>query len=199
MRLLNTQISVLVTLIGLCPIMASANPLTRQQKLINGYIDQLKINTPFTKDEVKAIAWVESTFTQFNKNGTPFTDGSLNRGTGRISHDVGVFQLNEDTLKGYKLTKKQIHRVKTDANFNVCMGLSVLEGKLAYVKRLKASKKWPKIQKKYGLKGLTDEEIAILFYNGAQKNHIYLRLVKQALKSHPWGGETPKNEGLNAK
>lgn len=166
-------------------IVASAE-LTKQQQQINDYIDQLP-EQHYDKDLIKAIGWVESNFTQFNKNGTTFTDGSLNRLTGKVSHDFGVFQLNEVTLRKAGFTEKQIKRCKTDANFNINVGISILEGKGIYIKNLQKKKhRWHKIVKKNALKGMSELDMVILAYNGIQKDKIYLKLVRKALAEKPW-------------
>ena len=170
--------------------------LTKQQKQINEYIDT--INSPFSS-YLKGICWVESNFTQFNKDGTTFVDGSLQRSTGQVSHDTGAFQLNETTLKEYGLTDKQILKVKRNTRFNILIGVSVLEGKYRYVQQLKKQKNWKKLVKKYHLKGMSDTDLTILAYNGFSKgkktsngtwHHLYVDLVKQALKAHPWAPDT---------
>ena len=179
------NIAVSVVLIGICPILALPATLTKQQQEIIEHIDSL--NTQFDPDLLKAIAWLESHMTQFNADGATFVDGSLNRKLGRVSHDCGVFQLNEDTLKKAGLTKKQIKRCKTDANFNIDVGVSILEGKGIYIKNLQRQKKrWAKIVKKNNLKGMSDLDIQILAYNSVQKDHSYVRLIKKYKEEKPW-------------
>ena len=192
------------TLLVSTPISSFA--LNKQQKQIIECIDS--INSPYPTDLIKGICWVESNLTQFNKDGTTFTDGSLNRETGKISHDFGAFQLNEDTLKAHGLTAKQINKVKKNTKFNILIGISVFEGKYAYVQKLKKQKNWKKLVKKYHLKGMSDTDLTILAYNGFSKgkkssngewHHLYIDLVKQAIETHPWAPDMCLETHLNAK
>jgi len=167
-------------------VQSESKSLTAQQREISDYIGSLQ--TQFDPDLLRAIAWLESHMTQFNKNGTTFVDGSLNRKLGRGSHDFGVFQLNEDTLKKAGLTKKQIKHCKTDANFNIDVGIAILEGKGLYIAKLKKQKKrWAKIVKKNDLKGMSVIDMELLFYNGVQKDHAYIKLINKYKEEKPWG------------
>jgi hypothetical protein len=151
---------------------------------IDVYIDSL--NSFYSSDTIKAMAWVESRWEQFRPNGQPFVYGSLSGMTGKVSHDWGIMQLNEVTLAAYGVKPKYIRKLKCDTKFNIRVGVSILEDKYRYVRRLKRSKRWSRIVKQYKLKGMGDRDMAILAYNGFQENHIYLRLVKRAIKDKPW-------------
>lgn len=151
---------------------------------IDDYIGQ--IQTVFDPDVIRAIAWVESCWHQFGPGGKTFVDGSMCQSTGKISIDYGIMQINEKTIKSYGLTKKQIARIMNDTNYNICIGVSILECKLIWIRKLKKKSCWKRVEEKCSLKGLSDEDIAIIAYNGLRANHVYLRLVRKAMRDKPW-------------
>lgn len=147
-----------------------------------------------TADLIRAMAWVESGWRQFNDDGTVYVDGSMSKITHKVSKDFGIMQINEKTIAG--MPPKFVHKVKCSTKFNILIGVAAFEGKIRYVRQLRARKYWRKIWKRYDLYGLPEQDIAIIAYNGFQVDHIYLRLVKGALKDKPWlrcleGSKTP--------
>jgi hypothetical protein len=150
-------------------------------KAIDKYIEQMDTKVP--KDLIRAIAWVESRWTQYNKDGTSFIDGSMSKITGIYSKDFGILQINERTIELYKWKASNI---KCNFKYNIKAGVTVFEDKAKYIQHLKKNKNWKSICKKYKLKKLSDIDTTILAYNGLNSNHIYLKLVKKAWKEHSW-------------
>lgn len=163
---------------------ANTKSKSEDVKQVLTYIDQL--NTPFDPELIKAVAWVESEFNQFDRSNNTYVSGNRCKKSGKVSHDYGIMQLNDATLRGCGFNKKQMQRVKTDANFNICVGVAILNGKLKYIRCLKRQKNWKKIESNCGLKFMSDLDMAILAYNSLRKDHIYVKLVKEAMAEKPW-------------
>lgn len=155
-------------------------------QVVDGYISELDTSVPL--DLIRAIAWVESTWRQFKPDGTTFVDGSMSRRTHKISRDFGIMQINEKTLvdSQYKLSPKEIRKIKTSTRANLKFGLKVYLGKIAYVRDLRSRPSWPQTCSTYKLDGLSETEMVIIAYNGFQVDHTYLRLVVAAMRDKPW-------------
>jgi hypothetical protein len=151
---------------------------------VDQYIESLSVDIP--KDLIRAIAWVESGWRQFDNAGGVYVDGSMSKITHKISKDYGIMQINEKTIVDSRISSRQVHKLKSSMEFNILFGISVFEEKIHYVRFLKKLKKGPRIWKRYGLSGLSERQIVILAYNGIQADHLYLDLVEQAMENRPW-------------
>jgi putative cell wall-binding protein len=111
----------------------------------------LEFNIP--PELVKAIAWQESKWNQFDSNGDPL-----------IGYDglgIGIMQISERNL-----SPEREHRLKYDIEFNINEGLKILVGKWNYANS--SSLIIPKINE-YDRSILEHWYFAILAYNGISK------------------------------
>lgn len=139
---------------------------------INEMIDQADTQE-FSKVIIKAIAWCESRWKQFDDKGRPFV----------CNKDWGIMQINEETVNMYGWNWL---RIKYDTQYNLEKGVIALNEKIKYVKRLKQKKEWPKIKKKIGIKNDSDLYLAIWAYNGLGKVRIYPNTIIQLVHTKPW-------------
>lgn len=145
-------------------------------KEINDYIETL--DTPFPKELVKAIAWGESEWKQFNKADS-------------LTGDWGVMQINEKTIALYH-GKNQAFRIKNDTKYNIKFGVKILQDKYKYVLALKHQKNWAQLEKTYRLKNMETLDMTILAYNGFRSNHCYVRYIKKIMEEKPWEAKVNK-------
>lgn len=160
---------IIVTILALFCIFSTVygdNTCERTNTLIEA------IETPVSKDLIRAIAWVESSWNHTTRDGKPFQHINTNG-----SSDWGVMQINDATLyHGWDLA-----RVKTDMEYNILVGVRILEWKLKDAARLR---------EKYNITDKTTLQLGIQCYNGYRhrKNFkfTYLQKVEKVLKEKPW-------------
>ena len=143
-----------------------------EAEYINEAIEGLITDIP--KDVIKAIAWQESEWRQFKEDGSVFI----------TNNDVGLMQVNMDTLKKYNCFS--LYKVKTNTFYNLLVGVHILEDKRHWIQELKKRDDWKVIQKKYLLQGSTDLEMAIRAYNGMTNSKKYINRINQLRKEKPW-------------
>ncbi len=156
------------------------------------------IASPFPIDLIKAIAWNESRWHHFRKDGSivacpnykkdaarrPLTD----RYTGKLlidSVDWGIMQIN-DRYSTLDMKIWDFNRIKSNPPYNIQAGIAVLQNKLKLVRRMKKLKNWKKIEAYYNLKGYSDLVIAVKAYNGLQYSPIYINRLIKTLHQKPW-------------
>lgn len=177
---------ILVFLMLILPLSVYAEGKSHRNNFVavDQYIESL--NTDIPKDLIRAIAWVESGWRQFDDAGGVYVDGSMSKLTHKISKDFGIMQINEKTIVESKMPLKFVRKLKSSMEFNILIGISEFEGKILYVRSLRASKYWMRICKRYALRGMSERQMVILAYDGFQADHLYVRMVEQAVKDHPW-------------
>lgn len=154
--------------------------------------------SPFPIDLIKAIAWNESRWKHFRKDGSIVAcpnykkDAArrprLDRYTGKPlidSVDWGIMQIND---KYSTLDTKiwNFNRIKSDPPYNIQAGVAVLQNKLKLVRRMKKLKNWKQIEAYYNLTGYSDLVIAVKAYNGLQYSPIYINRLIKTLQQKPW-------------
>lgn len=133
---------------------------------VNAIIES--IDTNISKDLIRAIAWVESYWTQYGPDGETFQHVNRNG-----SSDWGVMQVNDATMyKGWDLDK-----VKNSLQYNIRVGVRIFEWKLYEA---------PRIKKKYNIHDKTTLQVAIKMYNGWSTSWTYLDKVEKVLERKPW-------------
>ena len=174
----------MLAIVFLMPSISGA--LTETEKEKYREIDRMieEADTAFPKELIRAMAWCESQWRQFDKNGNTFTDGSLNTADRKgPSLDYGLMQINERTAIKFKF---DIPRLKNDTKYNLECGLRVLKEKYRWTDQKQRSKDWPMITKKYDLDGYSTLEIAIKAYNGMRRSWVYLNVVQDIQRDKPW-------------
>jgi hypothetical protein len=154
-----------LTLLSLS-VMCSAQS---RYEVVNASIERCQTDIP--KDIIKAIAYQESGWRQWNRDGTCF----------RTDHDWGVMQIHDEDV-----TPQQLAKAKKYTRYNIWLGVKKLEEKLEWVQDLQRRPNWPKLEKRYHLYGHTDLEMAVLAYNGMQRKKDYLKSVKMLATIKPW-------------
>ncbi len=178
----------------------------RVRKFLNNHVDSKvfkemnalfdAIDCEFPTDLLKAMAWQESRWQQFNPDGT-VTKG-INYRKNRRKHmivdsvDYGVMQIN-NRRSSLDPLHWDFNRIKTDPYYNVMAGIEVLRHKLAYAKKLQKSADWPAIEKAYHLQGYTTLDIALKAYNGMRYSSEYVDAIHHARLIRPW-----ENAGMMA-
>lgn len=147
------------------------------------------IESDISIDLIKAIAWQESRWQQFNPNGS-VTKGINYRKNkkGKLyvaSIDYGLMQINN---KASSLNPDvwDFARIQTDTAYNLKAGIEVLHRKLAYAKQLQQKSDWPRFARRYNLSGLSTIEIAVKAYNSMRYSNDYVDSVNHALRTKPW-------------
>ena len=122
------------------------------------------------KDLIKAIAWVESRWTQMYQDGYTFRNHNTNGST-----DWGIMQINDF----YISTTWDFDRLKSDAAYNIKIGVLILRGKLRDAERVKDI---------HNLEDVSVRDVGITMYNGftPRTTWRYLELVNNALTRKPW-------------
>jgi soluble lytic murein transglycosylase-like protein len=142
------------------------------------------LDTEFPKDLIRAIAWCESQWRQFDENGNTFTDGSLNTADRKgPSLDYGLMQINEHTARKFKF---DIPRLKIDTKYNLECGVKILQEKYRWVIRKQKSEDWTWMLEAYDLAGHSKLEIAIKAYNGMRRTWVYLNVIQDIQRDKPW-------------
>ncbi len=154
--------------------------------------------SPFPPDLIKAIAWNESRWHHFRKDGSIVAcpnykkDAAgrprLDRYTSKPlidSVDWGIMQIN-DKYSTLNMKVWNFSRIKNDPRYNIQAGITVLQNKLKLVRRMKKLKNWKKIEAYYNLKGYPDLVIAVKAYNGLQYSPIYINRLIKTLNKKPW-------------
>jgi hypothetical protein len=138
-------------------------------------ISQLETEIPL--DVIRAVAWQESGWKQYNADGTPFE--------GYCGKDWGVMQVSEDTLRFYPQYK--LKWVKRSTKYNIHVGVRILEDKLICAREMRNKPDWKEKKLKYRFQNHTNLEIAIRLYNGRTSSRKYLTEVEKHLETKPWG------------
>lgn len=160
---------------------------TEKYQEMNKLFDSL--DCEFSLDLIKAIAWQESRWQQFNPNGT-VTQG-INYRTNKKgeeyihSVDYGIMQINNKT-SSLDPRDWDFERIKTDTHYNIQAGIQVLRHKVAYAQSLQKRSDWKRFAKTYNLTGKSTIEIAIKAYNGMRYSNIYINRVNHARLLKPW-------------
>lgn len=158
----------------------SVTHLNPSHYVINNYIEHVCGGTRFSPELVKAIAWHESNWRQFDKRGNPTFSGK----------DWGIMRINERTARKSRMDLK---RIKTDWRYNVRCGVQILETKYRQVPALQKQKNWARICRENDLEGVDQLHIALKLYNGMQPDWTYVWAVAKARCEKPWikmiGGE----------
>lgn len=147
------------------------------------------VECEFPLDLIKAIAWQESRWQQFNPNGT-VTKGINYRKNKRgkmyiHSTDYGIMQINDKT-SSLNTTYWDFERIKKDPFYNIEAGIEVLRHKVAYAKALQKRSDWNKFAVNYNLTNCSTMEIAIKAYNGMRYSNEYIDAVNHARRMKPW-------------
>lgn len=147
------------------------------------------IECEFPLDLIKAIAWQESRWQQFNPDGS-VTKGINYRQNKRRrlyvdSVDYGIMQVN-NRRSSLDPLQWDFARLKTDPYYNVLAGIEVLRHKVAYARTLQKSPDWPNIEKAYHLEGYTTLDIAVKAYNGMRYSSEYVDNIHHARLMRPW-------------
>ncbi len=137
--------------------------------------------TDIPKDLIRAIAWQESNWRQFNSNGTISIDGN----------DIGIMRINKLTIeKHYHWVN--LRRLKENTYYNLFVGVQIFEDKLHWIRELKKRDDWLAIKKKFKLYG-NDMESAVRAYNGldcskegVKKSMDRIKIIKKHRKEKPW-------------
>jgi hypothetical protein len=133
---------------------------------VNTIIESIETDIP--KDLIKAIAWVESYWNQVGPDEEPFQHVNRNG-----SSDWGVMQINDATMySGWDLEK-----VKNSLQYNIMVGVKILEWKLYDA---------PRIKEKYKVDDKTVLQVGIKMYNGWVVSWGYLERVEKILELKPW-------------
>jgi hypothetical protein len=156
------------------------------------------IKSPFPIDLIKAIAWNESRWHHFRKDGSIVACPNykkdvagrprLDRYTNKpliASVDWGIMQIN-DKYSTLNMKVWNFSRIKTDPRYNIQAGITVLQNKLKLVLRMKKLKNWKQIEAYYNLTGYSDLVIAVKAYNGLQYSPIYINRLIKTLHQKPW-------------
>jgi hypothetical protein len=141
-------------------------------------IDSLEIHDPrITKDLIRAIYWHESEWRQFSPDGKAYSCREKNR----RYRSWGVSQLYDDPKCRYPGIDYQ--RIKTDMNYNVRSGLSILEEKFSHIRHIR--------RKFHIIKSRSDIEVGLSLYNGWRKidRWEYAKSVLEVMRKKPWESE----------
>ena len=171
--MLKTRNLLVAILFCLLMVPAGAHP---KERTVYQSIDEIieGLDTLIPKDTIRAIAWQESGWQQFDSEGGPSNDGQ----------DWGVMRVNECTVQGnpaYSLKK-----AKWDTEYNVRLGVDILEDKMSWIRHLRRRKDWAKMRHKYRLWGANNLEMAIRAYNGITRSTEYLQTIKKIQEEKPW-------------
>lgn len=158
-RCLTTAFKLLgLTLLLSSPCFAIDNP---DKKLVNAYINQL--TSSFKSSTLKSLWWVESNW-------------DMDAGP-----DIGIGQINEVMVVKY-YPQMDVQRLRVDWKYNLRMSAVILEDKLRWVRWRKKQNDWPAFCQRYALWGMSDADLALLAYNGVQKDHCFVRTVRRTGK-----------------
>jgi hypothetical protein len=194
---------------GTVDIMAGCYPnkcdKNRSFKEISDSIDNADIK--LDKDLIKAIAWLESGWSQFDQNGNVYK-GNNDNGTS----DTGLMQINSADSG---LTKKMgwdFDRMEIDTDYNIKAGLEVISQKINEVADVKNDpvrwSRWLRKYGKYGLESHSDIEIALKDYNGMGVKIVdgkqepywaYADKVMSFMKQKPWQDKVQVAMSIDAK
>lgn len=156
---------------------------------INQTIDAMDTRLP--KPIVKAVAWAESGWHQFNNHGHPLyyvnIKSKARHATSEthLSRDWGLMQINDQTFF-LDPNHWSFDKIQSDPLINLKAGVTILEKKQAYVNRLKRKKQWPALQQRYHLTNRDDLAITLKAYNGFQRSWHYVDRVLAFAQSKPW-------------
>jgi Transglycosylase SLT domain len=172
--------------------------IERDYIAMNQYFEQL--DTGFSPELIKAIAWSESEWQQFEDNGHTkigvnrkvtwkrYQRSRHKRKVVKTTYDIGLMQIN-DTSQCLNPNYWDYTRIQHDPEYNLEAGVAVLKKKQDYVRYLKQKRSWKRIQRRYGLKGHSELEITLKAYNGFQRSWCYVSRVKQIMHEKPWEQE----------
>lgn len=143
---------------------------------VNKYINET--DADIEPELWKAILYVENNgWRQFEKNGTPIIS---------CKGAIGMGQVELKTVITYH-PDWNIDRILWDWKYNLWCASKIYLEKVEYIRDTKKRpREWQRLMLKYNLKGLTDEECAILAYNSWQSDHKYVRWVNAARRGKPW-------------
>jgi integrase/recombinase XerC len=135
------------------------------------------VQTDIPKDLIRAIAWQESKWRQYEKNGSVFV----------VNCDYGVMQVNIYTVLSNP--KWNLLKALTSTKYNVRLGVWILESKLDWVLRNRNKA----FNQKYHCFDQSDLDVAIRAYNGLNQSAVeikkslaYLASVKKYAAEKPW-------------
>jgi hypothetical protein len=149
--------------------------------IVDRLIDQVDTDG-IPKDVVRAIAWQESGWRQWDDSGGCF----------RCDHDFGVMQVHDADVLGHP--EWSLRRAKRSTRYNIWLGVQILREKLAWVRDRKRRPDWPAFVARYHLKGMTDLGVAILAYNGMRRNKCYVDAIRCWYNRRPWEVFLPPRE-----
>jgi hypothetical protein len=147
------------------------------------------LDTKFSKDLIKAIAWCESEWNHVDADGRLFVTVNRKKNTGKsgrgITLDYGIMQINE-RMESLNRRVWDWERIKRDPEYNLRAGVAVLESKVRYVRRLKRQANWPRLERQYRLKDHDDLDLVLKAYNGFQPSWNYPKRIRLLLREKPW-------------
>ncbi len=158
---------------------------TTNYAAINNIFDNLHSDWPI--DYIKAVAWVESGWKQFDRRGRPMVS-YVRTNPADYPHDGGDWGIMQINLGrgGLNRNNWNVDRVKQDPLYNIKAGLSVLDSKKKYLWRLKQRDDWQNLQSRYQLDGRSHMAMVLKAYNGFQPSWNYVLRVEDAIKTKPW-------------
>jgi hypothetical protein len=128
-----------------------------------------ELGTTIPKDIIRAIAWGESGWTQYNDDMSTYRC-SNNKGYS----DWGVMQINDQWVK----SALHLKRLKENTRYNIKAGVAIFEQNLRDAPRIRKKYKVPEIY--------TDIDIALKLYNGWGKSWQYVRYIHNIMRTRPW-------------
>ncbi len=164
--------------------------------VINNIFDNLHSDWPI--DYIKAVAWVESGWKQFDRRGRPMVS-YVRTNPADYPHDGGDWGIMQINLGrgGLNRNNWNIDKVKQDPLYNIKAGMSVLDSKKKYLWRLKQRDDWQDLQSRYNLHGRSHMAMVLKAYNGMQPSWSYVLRVEEALKTKPWMAAIKRQAALN--
>lgn len=157
-----------------CPksLSKKSTPITRYEVVENAI---RSAETDIPRDLIRAIAWQESKWRQYEKSGGVFC----------VADDYGVMQVNRRTV--IQNPAWNLKRAKGSTRYNVQLGIWILESKLDWVVRNRSEA----FDQKYFCTNQSDLEVAVRAYNGLNTSCKYLKCVKKYVAEKPWLDKLP--------
>ncbi|MCX5781123.1 MAG: transglycosylase SLT domain-containing protein [Elusimicrobia bacterium] len=148
-------------------------------------IDDLLSNTNsnFDKDLLKAIAWQESRWQQFNENGNTYRCVNTDEST-----DCGLMQINSENSGLLEENGWDFKRIGTDTEYNLKAALQILTNKQNELNRIKnvRPKRWNELVRQYDFQGHSMQDIVLKYYNTLRKSWEYPDAINKNIKDKPW-------------